>query len=119
MKVLWNPEVNIDAILDGLCDRMFGKAASTCRELLRLECKRWEKAPWSEVLGDAGRVSPAVFTDTYPPEVVAKMTELRSRARREMAGDALSERRFAYWTWTFEAFLWEAREAWEKAGRKP
>jgi hypothetical protein len=118
MKVLWNPEVNIDAILDTLCDRMFGKAAAACRELLRLECERWEKAKWSEGLGDAGRVSPAVFTDTYPPEVVAKMTELRDRARREMAGDFLSEKRLAYWTWTFDAFLKEAKGAWNKAAKK-
>ncbi|MDA0839322.1 MAG: DUF4838 domain-containing protein [Planctomycetota bacterium] len=118
MKVLWNPDVNIDFMLDTLCDRMFGKAATACRELLRLECVRWEKAKWSEGLGDAGRVSPAVFTDTYPPEVVAKMIELRDRARREMAGDAVSEKRFAYWTWTFDAFLKEAKDAWSKAVRK-
>jgi hypothetical protein len=115
MKVLWNPEVNIDAILDGLCKRMFGKAATTCRDLLRLECDRWQKAPWSEELGDAGSVSPAVFTDTYLREVVTKMTELRNRAWQQMAGDALPERRFAYWTWTFDAFL---KEAWAKSGKR-
>ncbi len=119
MKVLWNPEVDVDAMLDGLCNRMFGKAAGTCRELLRLMCDRWEKAPWRQGLGDAGRVSPVVFTDTWPPKVVTKMTALRDRARQEMAGDAVSEQRFAYWLWTFEPFLQEAREAWKKAGRKP
>lgn len=116
MKVLWNPDVNVDALLDALCDRMFGKAAKTCRELLRLECERWEKAPWRQGLGDAGRVSPEVFADTWPPEVVAKMKELRDRARREMKGDALAEQRFAYWTWTFDHFLKEAEDAWKKTG---
>jgi hypothetical protein len=119
MKILWNPDVNVDAILDELCVRQFGKAAATCRELLRLECDRWEKAPWREGLGDSGRVTPAVFTDTWPPEVVAKMVELRDRARREMAGDLEAERRFAYWTWTFDAFLAEAKEAWAKAALPP
>lgn len=118
MKILWNPDVNVDAMLDGLCERMFGKAGSTCRELLRLECDRWEKAPWSETVGDAGRVTPAAFRDTYPPDVVAKMKELRDRARKEMAGDALAEQRFAYWTWTFDPFLKEAEDAWAKAGKK-
>ena len=118
MKILWNPDVDVDAMLDGLCARMFGKAAGTCRELLRLECDRWERATWREGLGDAGHVSPVVFADTWPPDVVAKMTELRDRARREMAGDALSEQRFAYWTWTFDSFLQEAKTAWAAAGAK-
>ena len=116
MKVLWNPDVDVDAILDSLCTRLFGKAAATCRELLRLECDRWEKAPWREELGDAGRVSPAVFADTWPPEVVAQMRKLRDRARQELAGDPLAGQRFGYWTWTFDLFLEEAKEAWATAG---
>jgi hypothetical protein len=40
------------------------------------------------------------------------MSELRDRARAEMAGDALSEQRFGYWTWTFDLFLVEAKEYW-------
>ena len=119
MRLLWNPDVSIDAILDGLCDRMFGKAAATCRELLRLECERWEEAPWSEGLGDAGRVSPAVFSDTYPPKVVVEMEKLWRTAREEMKDEPLALQRFDYWTWTFEPFLQEAREAWEETGRKP
>lgn len=111
-KVLWNPEVDIEAILDGLCARMFGKAAATSRELLRLQCDRWEKAPWRDGLGDAGKIRPKIYTDMWPPAVVAKMSELRDRARAEMAGDALSEQRFGYWTWTFDLFLVEAKEYW-------
>ncbi|HPK00539.1 MAG TPA: DUF4838 domain-containing protein [Candidatus Hydrogenedentes bacterium] len=116
MKVLWNPDVNIEAMLDEMCRRMYGKAAGTCRALLRLECDRWEKAPWREGLGDAGHVSPAVIADSYPPDVVATMIALRDRARREMAGDTLAEQRFAYWTWTFDHFLIEAQDAWKQTG---
>jgi hypothetical protein len=54
----------------------------------------------------------------YPPEVVAAMTDLRDRARREMAGDALAERRFAYWTWTFDRFLNDAPRIWAKRNAK-
>jgi hypothetical protein len=114
-KVLWNPDVNIDAILDELCIRMFGKGASPARELMRLACDRWEKAPWLSGLGDAGKISAAVYTDTWPPEVVARMSELRDQARREMAGDPQAEQRFGYWTWTFDDFLKEAKEAWAQA----
>jgi hypothetical protein len=118
MKIFWNPEVDVDAMLDGLCDRMFGKAAGTCQELLHLMCDRWEKATWNHGLGDAGRVTPPVFTDTWPPEVVAKMVELCDRAKQEMAGDELAQRRFDYWMWTFDAFLDEAKDAWAKAEQK-
>jgi hypothetical protein len=114
MKVLWNPDVDVDAILDRLCSRMFGKAGGTCQELLRLQCERFETTPWPQANGDVGYLRAGVFQAMYPPEVVAAMTALRDRARREMAGDALAERRFAYWTWTFDRFLNEAQEMWAK-----
>jgi hypothetical protein len=63
-------------------------------------------------------LTPEVFADTWPPAVVAKLTELRIRARRELAGDPLSEQRFGYWTWAFDSFLVEAKDAWAKAGVK-
>jgi hypothetical protein len=114
MKVLWNPDVDVDAILDRLCSRMFGKAGGTCQELLRLQCERFEKTPWPEGNGDVGYIRGGNFRAMYPPEVVAAMTALRDRARHEMAGDILAERRFAYWTWTFDRFLNEAQEIWAK-----
>ncbi len=119
MKILWNPDVEVDAILDELCRRQFGQAGDTCREMLALMAERWEKAPWREGLGDAGRVTPPVFADTWPPETVAKLVELRERARRELAGDAEAEQRFAYWTWTFDYFLDEAKAAWAAAPAAP
>jgi hypothetical protein len=117
MRVLWNPEVNIDAILDEMCRRLFGKAGGTVRELLRLECDRWESAPWREGVGDAGHVTPEAYTDTWPPEVVAQMDQLHKQAQEEMKDDPVAQQRFAYMTWTWEAFLQEAREEGAKAGK--
>ena len=118
MKVLWNPDVDVDAILDSLCSRMFGKAGETCKELLRLQCERFEQTRWPEANGDVGYIRGGNFRAMYPPEVVAAMTDLRDRARREMAGDALAERRFAYWTWTFDRFLNDAPRIWAKRNAK-
>lgn len=115
MKVLWNPDVDIDAILDEMCRRQFGKGAEPSRELLRLMCDRWEKAPWSQRLGAAGRLSPAIFADTWPPEVVAEMKKLWQQAHERMKGDPNALARFDYWHWTFEAFLKEAEVAWAEA----
>jgi len=119
MRIMWDPDVNVDAILDNMCERMFGKAAATTRELLHLMCDRWEKAEWHSGLGDAGRITPRVFADTWPPEVVERMAKLWRQARRELKDDPSGLQRFEYWTWTFEAFLKEAEEQWAKAGVKP
>ncbi len=118
MKVLWNPDVNIDAILDEMCIRLYGKGAGSARKLLTLMCDRWEKAPWRQPLSADGHLSPVIFTDTWPPEVVSEMEKLWRQAREEMKDDALALQRFDYWNWTFEAFLNEAKEEWAKAGQK-
>lgn len=43
MRVLWNPDVDVDAVLDEMCRGLFGKAANTARQLMSVECKVWEK----------------------------------------------------------------------------
>jgi len=110
MRVLWNPDINVEATLDEMCARLYGKGGKTARELLRLMCDRWEKAPWSEPLGVAGHFSPYIYLDTWPPEVVAQMGKLRRQAIEEMKDDPLALNRFSYWTWTFDEFLNEWKE---------
>jgi hypothetical protein len=110
MRLLWNPDIDVDATLDEMCRRLFGPGAATSRKLLQLMIDRWEKAPWSERLGAAGHLSPVIFNETWPPEVVAEMEALYRQAREEMKGDPVALNRFDYWNWTFEAFLREANE---------
>ena len=116
-RVMWNPEIDVEATLDEMCARLFGKGAATSRALLRLMCDRWEKSPWSEQPG-TGRLSPALFCDTWPPEVVAEMARLWRQAREEMQDDPTALVRFDYWTWTFAAFQKEAGEMQAKAAAK-
>jgi hypothetical protein len=108
-KVLWNPEVDVDAIMDVYCERMFGKANKTSHELLRMMCDRWEKARWSQGQAVDGRLNSTVYRDTWPPDVVAKMARLWEQARQELQDDPLALQRFEYSTWTFEHFLRESR----------
>lgn len=115
MRILWNPDVNVEAILDEMCKRLFGKAATTTRELLRLQVERFEQAPWREGVGDAGHIPPVAYTDTWPPEVVEEMSRLRAKALQELQDDPVGQQRLYYLTWTWDAFLEEAKEAWEKA----
>ncbi len=111
MKVLWDPELDVDAVLDEMCERLYGKAGGTARELMRLECDVWEKGEWTKdrIKQPGGwpvprRLFPVVFT----PDVVQRMKSLRNKALAEMADDPVARQRFLYWTWTFDAFLDEA-----------
>ena len=123
MRLLWNPNADVDAILDEWCRRMFGSAAETTRELLRLMCERWENAGWSQPKGQsvglgAGGV---VFSDKWPPDVVNRMSELRDRVLTELKDDVLARQRFQYWLGDdlWAAFLGEAEITWETAGIIP
>lgn len=108
MRVLWNPEIDVDATLDQLCRRQFGAAGRTASRLLSLMCERYEQAPWTGRLGDAGQMSHDVFLSTWPPEVVQTMVDLRNKARRELDDDPEALARLDYWLWTFDAFVKEA-----------
>lgn len=109
MKVLWNPDVDVDAILDVMCARMFGKGAGAARELLQLMSDRWEKTAWSAEIDDMGRLEPAMYRETWPPDVVAKMTGLWEKARGDLKDDPEAGQRLLYVTWTFKDFAEEVR----------
>ena len=108
MRVLWNPDIDVEATLDELCRRQFGPAGKTARALLALMADRWENAPWKGRLGEAGQMPHDIFLDTWPPDVVAEMVRLRDQARKELAADPAALARLNYWLWTFDAFVAEA-----------
>lgn len=120
MKVLWNPELDVDAVLDEMCRRLYGKAAATARELMRLECELWEAGDWKSrrVKVQGGWYVPAsLFGRFWTPDIVQQMKALRNKALAELANDPVARQRFLYWTWTFDAFLKETEETLQKATR--
>jgi len=105
-RVLWNPDLDVDTVLDEMCRRLFGPAANSARELLRLQCERWERASLSRPLRvGENRIPPRLFREIWPPDVVARMKALRDKALAELAGDADARKSFLYWTWEFDAFV--------------
>ena len=131
MRVMWNPELDVDAVLDEMCRRLFGPAAATAREFMQLQCDRWEKTPLSRPLAAENlhrdqspggrsvqelRLPEDLFREIWPEDVVARLKALRDRALREIeqAGDADARQAFLYWTWTFDAFLEEAETVYRK-----
>jgi formylglycine-generating enzyme required for sulfatase activity len=111
-RVLWNPELDVDATLDEMCRRLFGPAAASARELLRLQCERWEGTSLTRPLhvGES-RIPPKLFREIWPPDVVARMKALRDKALGEInaADDKAARQAFLYWTWAFDAFVEYAR----------
>jgi hypothetical protein len=117
MRVMWNPEINVDATLDALCERQFGKGAKTARALLKTMCDRWEGIESKFLMNpDWGKMADEIFNEAYPPEAVNAMEKLYRQAREEMKNEPEALARFDFWTYTFESFLKEAREA--RAGKK-
>jgi formylglycine-generating enzyme required for sulfatase activity len=131
MRVMWNPQLDVDAVLDEMCRRLFGPAAETAHEFLRLQCDRWEKTRLSRPLAaenlhrdrspggrriEEFRLGEDQFREIWPQDVVARMKALRGRALKEIdqAGDAEARQAFLYWTWTFDAFLEEAETVYRK-----
>lgn len=110
MKVMWNPDINVDAALDEMCRRMFGAAAKPTRTLLQLMVDRYEKAPWPERMGAAGKISTPIYMATWPPEVVSQMQALRQEAEALLPKESEERKRLDYWLWTFDAFVAEAKE---------
>jgi len=107
-RALWNPDLDVDATLDEMCKRLFGAGAASARELLRLECDRWQKTALSRPLRLAEqRVPPKLFREIWPADVVARMKELRDQALEdiERSDNTAARRAFLYWTWSFDAFV--------------
>jgi len=112
MKLLWDPAFDVDAAMEEYCRRMYGPAAGEVRELLRLQCDRWEQVRWP-----LPTVSPkAVHEVSFPREVVAKMKELLEQARGRAADDEAVSARLAFFAAPFEAFFAESASVHEGAG---
>lgn len=106
---VWNPDVDVDAVLDVFCERLFGKSHRTARELLEMMGDRWENTRFP-AFRSTGRPDRRGYARMWPPEVVEKMCRLWDQARRELKEDPIALQRFEYFTWTFEPFVKEARE---------
>jgi len=118
MRVLWNPELDVDATLD-----------ENVPAFVRTGRGQRPRSPAAGVRAVGGRnldASPArgrhekasggfpalfrrsAFPGSWPLDVVARMKALRDRALAEMSGDPNARQAFLYWTWTFDEFVKEA-----------
>jgi hypothetical protein len=104
LKVLWDPDFNVDAAVDEFAVRMFGSAAGTMRKLIDLQMHGWEKSTWP-----GGRFSPkGIYEVSFPRETVARIQTLFAQARKEAQGDALVTARLDYYEPALKEFFGES-----------
>jgi len=115
LKVLWNPGIDVDAVIDEHCRRMYGPASGTMRELVGMLIDGWEKSEWSPHV-----LSPkTVYEQSYPREDVLRIKALLEQALREAQGDNLATCRINYYAPALQAFFDESTLLVEGTGIKP
>jgi hypothetical protein len=115
LKVLWNPEFDIDAATAEFCERMFGPVATTMREVLHLQMAGWEESRWP-----SSRLSAkAIHETSYPRLTVLRLAELLDRARTEAAADGLALQRVEYYAAPFAAFFEDSKNFAAGGGLRP
>lgn len=115
LKALWNPDIDVDAIVDSYCKRMYGPASDTMRELVGMLISGWEDSEWSQ-----HTLSPrAIYEESYPREDVIKMEKLLAEAYKQAADNELVKLRLDYYAPALREFFKESELICEGKGAKP
>ena len=104
LKVLWNPDYDVDAGVDEFATRMFGPAAKTMRRVIELQMTGWEDSKWP-----SGRFSPkGIYEVSFPRQKVQQIQTLFAQARTEAKSDALVTARLDYYEPALKEFFGES-----------
>ncbi len=115
LKALWNPDIDVDAVIEEHCQRMYGPASATMRKLIGMQIDRWENVDW-----EGAPLSPkTVYEKSFPRETVLEMESLLGQAVSEAKNDELASRRIAYLTPAFADFIAESALLAGGGGIKP
>ena len=114
MRCLWNPDVDVKAIYDGFCNRMFGKAAGKMRQLVALQESCWNRQ-WGSNMCSAKNVHQI----SYPTNDVAKMVKLLDESQALAKDDEQASARIAWYRTGFERFFKESEDMASGAAFEP
>lgn len=110
-KLLWNPDLDVDAMLEEYCHLMFGPAAQEVLEYYKTVITRWEDHPW-ENLSEAELDDPhrnikwtRYYQDAYPPEVRQRLQKLLTQAKSRTDPDTVFHARTHYLTEALKPFF--------------
>ena len=101
-KLLWNPELDVDAALDEHCRVMFGPAAADVAEYYRTVIERWENTRWQDLTEDelrrphGGLKWTRYYRDAYPREVRMALKSVLARSLTRVEEDTVYHARTDY-----------------------
>ncbi len=105
LKVLWNPDFDVDAAYDEYCKRMFGPAEKNMKKMISMQIDGWEKSNWS-----SHKFSPkSIYEESFPRKDVLKMQKLFAKARKDAKKDPIVTARLDYLAPPLEEFFAESR----------
>lgn len=100
LKLLWNPEIDINAFVDEYCHVLWGPVAPEIKEYYSLLIDRWENTKWSNMPPpdkfEMGLYREAVWTQTYPKNIRQKLKDALSHAVTKTATGTLYRERAKY-----------------------
>jgi hypothetical protein len=108
-KLMWNPDLDVDAMLAEYCQIMFGPAGPDVSTYYQTIIKRWEGRKWEnlteeEVRNPHGEIKwSRYYQDAYPREVRMALKALLKAAERKTA----------------EGTVYQARTHWLAQGTQP
>ncbi len=117
LRLMWNPDFDVDAALAEYTALMYGPAAGPMGMLLSTLTHRWEDTRWETPPG-SHRISPRhVHEETMPRAEALKLAAFLDQARRLAGEDTLWRRRVDFLGDAVDIFLEESRDYHEGTGR--
>jgi len=103
-QALWNPDIDVDAMIDEYCDLMFGPAASTMKAYWKLLINRWENTRWKKMpdmenrKDRMGSIIPRefYFAETYPKSIRNKLKNMLQKALKETPKASIYNKRMQW-----------------------
>lgn len=112
-KLLWNPDEDVDRLMDGFYKDLFGPAYEPMKALFTTAIERWEGYEgWGAELnpGAVSYVHPrTIYRDIYPLDIIRKMEQLFDDAIKAVPADSVYLKRINYFKEGFEVFFQEGK----------
>ena len=109
-KLLWNPDLDVDACLDDYCRTLFGPAAGEVKSYLAKVIERWETTRWSELPEGHDSVArrirwPQYYKETYPRAVRLALKGMLANAVVQTEPGTVYHARASYFAAATEPFF--------------
>ncbi|OGV39217.1 MAG: hypothetical protein A2020_11290 [Lentisphaerae bacterium GWF2_45_14] len=109
LKLLWNPDFDVDSAIDEYSQRMYGAAAKLMRELIGILTERWENGKWEKIPAYHNISPHNIHVETFPPEIVSKVSKLLAEAKEISKDDPLVLKRLERFEEPWKDFLKESK----------